>query len=178
MDKIAIHQFWIAKNIFTTRLPIRRSRSGSQSWSGGPGQGNLIHHFCSKLHFSTQETAVRHFLTHFFRRKNLPKMRATVRSGWPGRGLVLLLSAARRPLSLPRYHSRPPPARLISGPHNPTSPCLGGKRRPAPNASPATDAPSCTWAYPIPPPLPQGPLRPPDLLPPKSGLTERATRIT
>ena len=39
MDKIAIHQFWIAKNIFTTRLPIRRSRSGSQSWSGGPGQG-------------------------------------------------------------------------------------------------------------------------------------------
>ena len=161
----------------TLQIWLLRAGLAGQGRAGQPDTQPSTN-FCLKLHFSTQETAVRHFLTHFFRRKNLPKMRATVRSGWPGRGLVLLLSAARRPLSLPRYHSRPPPARLISGPHNPTSPCLGGKRRPAPNASPATDAPSCTWTYPIPPPLPQGPLRPPDLLPPKSGLTERATRIT
>ena len=98
------------------------------------------------------------------------------RSGWPGRGLVLLLSAASSGLSLPRYHSRPPPARLISGPHNPTSPCLPAKSRPAPNASqPATDAPSCNLTY---PPLPCSPIsgppayhRPPYLLLPKSGLS-------
>ena len=76
----------------------------------------------------------------FSEKKTSQKMRAdAVWLARAGLGGVALSSAG---LSLPRYHSRPPPAALylVHTTQLPPAP-QAGRRRPAPNASPATDAP-------------------------------------
>ena len=136
MDKIDIHQLWI----FPTTPTVSCSRSGSESWSGAPVQYNLILGRLQKIEvvFLNLEASCG---KHIFFRKKLPENESNWWEVWlarAGLGAVALSSTAApvlAPLSL-----KATPGRLISGPHTPPSPCLGGKRRPAPNASPATDA--------------------------------------
>ena len=88
-----------------------------------------------------------------------------------GLGGVALSSAG---LSLPRYHSRPPPAALYLV-HTTQLPLAWEARGAPPQMRRLPQMQRLHLGLSNTPPLPQGP---PHLLPPKSGLSERATRIT
>ena len=137
MDKIAIHQFWIGKNIFTTRLPIRRSRSGSQSWSGAgePGQGNLIlSHppFLFKVAFLNSGDSCETFSNPFFQKKK-PSENESNCEVWlarAGLGAVALSSTAAPVLAPLSLKATPRPPYIWST--QPNFPLLGRQEAPRP----------------------------------------------